>query len=701
MRRRRLRRPISTDLPDPQPLLPNMVASTAAAAAVFLLFLVSAAAPITITTAPILGLDSFLNQQVRLDPQASNDSFLSLPSALKKSLSLPHHRHPPTFSSLLSLQLSVPVTVKLVGSSYFPSSAPDILHSFLTAAISSDHFHVITPFPNHHHHLALTHFLHLDVSFAAPSLSNLLADTLRSELSKASSSLRSPLLSIPYSAVDQIIKQDFEKEKPVQGVYIYLLNLGAQSKPYAYNYGFGESSPAFTKCSGSVWTGKDRYLWIDLAAGPLDYGPALSGDGVLPRGEFHPLTAFHGRPKSQKAVLADLASLVWSAYQVLLVPSLRIPVPFENSLIIQFIHIYGSEVKDANGLDWKSIERTFMDEVNDGGLLLGDQSLSFKKYEVRYAECSICSYAISRATTSYTSRYLFDNYTLIVSEYLDSKRLHQILLDSTDEFRRLAEFPEEDDGRVLPVYVFDLDYNSILLLDRYHQSVAFKDMVVAIRTKNTQTVSDYSCNGHHVFTQTRELERPLVGSILQSMWGVSPTHLLWSPRHNSTLVDYTWSVGQTPFGPFSVISSLSFVQKDAARRNVLLTSLNYSITSAIDVLESIASHGGDRMLLKPTQHTEFIQRWSLFKYKLDKAVSALSHMDFEMALFFLRSSDHDLYAIHSLVYLASQELEASLVCFKDPPFPWASASMSGVVFCVVFYAYLRRDKFFRNKRKQF
>lgn len=440
---------------------------------------------------------------------------------------------------------------------------------------------------------------------------------------------------------------------------------------------------------------------MDLAAGPVDYGPALSGDGVLPRGEFHPLASLHGRPKSQKALLADFASLVYSAYQVLVVPSLRIPVPFENSLIVQFIHVHGDVNMDSNGLDWQSIERTFMDEVNDGGLLLGDQSLRFKTYELRYADCAICSFAISRSTNSYTSRFLFDNYTLIVSEYLDSKRLHQILSDSAEEFRRFANIPEEDFGRVLPVYVFDLDHNALLLLDRYHQSVAFKDMVIAVRTRNTQTVSDYSCNGRHMFTQTRELERPLVGSILQSMWGVSPTHLSWSPRHNSTLVDYTWSVGQTPFGPFSETLSLSFVQKDAARRNILLTSLNYSLTSAIDVLESIAAHGGERNLLKHNRHVEFVQRWNLFKYKLDKAVSSLSHFDFEMALYFLRSSDHDLYAIHSLVYHASQEMEATLVCFKDPPFPWASFSGSVVVVFALFYVYTKRDKLFRNKRKQF
>ncbi|GLU11138.1 hypothetical protein SLE2022_279030 [Rubroshorea leprosula] len=675
---------------------------------VLLLILIATTAlyPLATNSSPILGLDSFLSDQSRVDPQSTKDTFSSLPTSLKKSLSSPSTFHiPSVVSSLLSLSLPISLHVRLVGTS-FPADSPALLTSFLSAAHSSDHFQIISPSADQFghspsHRLAVRHSFHLDVSLSPASLSSRLSTTLESLISSTVSPLRSSLLSIPHDSIDHIIKQDFENEKPVEGVYIYILSLGSTSKSYAYGYSHGDASPGFTKCLGSVWTGKERYFWIDLGAGPVDYGPALSGDGVLPRGEFHPLASLHGRPKSQKALLADLASLIYSAYQVLVVPSLRIPVHFDNSLIVQFIHIYTSESKDSTGLDWKTIERTFMDEVNDGGLLLGDQSLSFKYYSVNFDDCSICSYAISRSINSYTSRFLFDNYTLIVSEYLDSKRLHQILSSSAEEFRRVAGLPEEDMGRVLPVYVFDLDINMLLLLDRYHQSIAFRDMVIAVRTKNTQTVSDYSCNGRHVFTRTRELERPIVGSILQSMWGVSPTHLSWSPMHNSTLVDYTWSIGQTPFGPFSEISSLSFVQKDAARRNVLLTYLNYSITSAIDVLDSISAHGGERNLLKQSRHVEFTQRWNLFKHKLDKAVSALSHFDFEMALFYLRSSDHDLFAMHSFVYHASQEIEASLVCFKDPPFPWASASLSAFSFLALFYAYAKRDRLFRNKRKQF
>ncbi|KAL1291468.1 hypothetical protein HN51_059984 [Arachis hypogaea] len=652
--------------------------------------------------APIIGLDSFLSQQYRIDREATNDTFLILPSTIKSSLSHSHpNPHIPTLiSSLLSLPLPLSLSLRLVGD--FPSDTPSLLSSFLSAASSpSHHFHLISPFPSQPHPLSLSHSLHLHLSHSPSSLSQSLSQALSSLINSTPSPLRSSLTPIPYSPIDEIIKRDYHSLKPVQGVYIYLINL-SRPKPYAYSFneGSGDSSPAVTKCLGSVWTAKERYVWIDLGAGPFDYGPAISGDGVIPRGEFHPLAAAHGRPKSQKAFAADLASLVWSAYQVFMVPSLRIPVPFENSLVVQFVHIYSGE-KDPRGLEWSAIEKVFKDEVGENGLLLGSQSLTFKSYEVKYTECAVCSFAISRSMNSYTSRFLFDNYTLIVSEYLDSKRLHQILSDSADEIRKSAGMPEEDFGRIVPVYVFDLDYNSLLLLDRYHQSVAFKDMVIAVRTRNTQTVSDYSCNGRHVFTQTRELVRPLVGSILQSMWGVSPTHLSWSPRHNSTLVDYTWSIGQTPFGPFSELSSLSFVQKDAARRNILLTTMNYSISSAIDVLQSIETHGGDRNLLKGKQHVEFVQRWNLFKHKLNKAVSALSHLDFEMALYYSRSSDHDLYAIHSIVYHASQEIEASLVCFKDPSFPWASVSFSAVAFLFLSYVYAKRDKLFRNKRKQF
>ncbi|KAJ0805827.1 hypothetical protein HanPI659440_Chr02g0082751 [Helianthus annuus] len=125
---------------------------------------------------------------------------------------------------------------------------------------------------------------------------------------------------------------------------------------------------------------ENRYFWIDLSAGLVDYGPALSADGVLPKGEFHPLTVVHRRVKSQKG-------LIWSAYKVLLVPSLRIHVGFENQLVVQFIHVHGVE-KDYKGLDFSETEKSFVDEGKHSGLLFGDQEpryyMSVKEFVGHY-----------------------------------------------------------------------------------------------------------------------------------------------------------------------------------------------------------------------------------------------------------------------------------------------------------------------------
>ena len=112
------------------------------------------------------------------------------------------------------------------------------------------------------------------------------------------------------------------------------------------------------------------------------------------------------------------------------------------------------------------------------------------------------------------------------------------------------------------------------------------------------------------------------------------------------------------------------------------------------------AHGGDRKLLQ-NRHVEFVQRWNLLKFKLEKVVSAMSQLDYDKAMYYLRSSDHDLYAVHTLVYQATQKLEASLVCFKDPPFPWASVSVTAVFVFGFFYVYAKKDKIFKSKRKQF
>ncbi|CAL9102205.1 unnamed protein product, partial [Musa textilis] len=48
----------------------------------------------------------------------------------------------------------------------------------------------------------------------------------------------------------------------------------------------------------------------------------------------------------------------------------------------------------------------------------------------------------------------------------------------------------------------------------------------------------------------------------------------------------------------------------------------------------------------------------------------MSHLGFEKANSFLRSSDHDIFAMHIFVFEASEQLEASLLCLRTLCSSW-------------------------------
>lgn len=134
---------------------------------------------------------------------------------------------------------------------------------------------------------------------------------------------------VSHEVVDNLIRAQLED--PLPSYTIYLLNLRPQTQgKYGYTYEETSGSIHRTTCLGTLWAGKKRYMWVDLAAGPVEYGPASSGEGYV-KGEMLPLASSYGLGHTN-AFAADLASLVWSAAQMLLAPSVRIPVFFEENL---------------------------------------------------------------------------------------------------------------------------------------------------------------------------------------------------------------------------------------------------------------------------------------------------------------------------------------------------------------------------------
>ena len=139
------------------------------------------------------------------------------------------------------------------------------------------------------------------------------------------------------------------------------------------------------------------------------------------------------------------------------------------------------------------------------------------------------------------------------------------------------------DGAVCLLSVLLTFGADILLFDRFHQAVSFNDIVVGVQTQAPAAIIDYrrvlsanrrasflqrcvvrSCNGQSMQFDPRDASRAVLGALLQTAFGVAPTHRFWNPFLNDSETNFMWDIGHTPFAYFSKSLRLSFAQRDAA-----------------------------------------------------------------------------------------------------------------------------------------
>lgn len=68
-------------------------------------------------------------------------------------------------------------------------------------------------------------------------------------------------------------------------------------------------------CPGSLWVSTKRYVWFDLTANLTFYGPGPGGKGQV-FAHSTPLLKHYKQHYMHRAIVPDLAALVWSACQV-------------------------------------------------------------------------------------------------------------------------------------------------------------------------------------------------------------------------------------------------------------------------------------------------------------------------------------------------------------------------------------------------
>eukprot|EP00850_Spirogloea_muscicola_P012412 SM000080S22927 [mRNA] locus=s80:167969:177407:- [translate_table: standard] len=648
------------------------------------------------------------------DPLGAEDSFGVLSEREKARWSHPAHVGADAkLRSLLNLEVAIAVDVKLVG--FDNEFGDDVrlkesdLMKYLDALNKQLRVNVVH---GESHSLPLRLKLMYSVEKAPKQLAITLADALKIHIDLVNISNRTDddgLLSLPSVVLDKHLP---EFDRAVGNYNLYIIHLREMPAKYAYHSTQRNAKLRHTYCPGPLSTGRGRYVWIDLGAGPVTCGPLVRGEGFVTESSF-PQPRSYTVAQMQGSFQADLASTIWGVTQHLFSPPMyHYPIP---SLTNTEIHLVRMQERDVDLpevsaiIDWRQIESEMMAQFPGWIMKLPGQRIAFKGHSLHFSACAFCTAAYSRALKTSSEGQLDEKGNLQTHDYLDSVELHDLLADFWPEIKSSghiddplylrAEIPES--GRVIPVFLFDFDGDYPLLLDHTEQAVAFDDMVIAVRTKPANVSTYFECNGKEVNMDVGDVTRPVLAAILQSGWGVSPTHTIWSEVHNRTIDDYRWALGQTPFSPIGDLSSLTFVQRDAALRNQLYTLLNQTVSDVSDTLIAVKAYGGEEVLLRPHKRVEFTQRWNVVHHKLLKATASLSILNFDVAYFYLRSVRHDLDALHILLQQSAADVHTQLTCFSDPPIPWISllgfalAGFGGV------FVWLRRDRIFRIKRKRF
>ena len=207
-------------------------------------------------------------------------------------------------------------------------------------------------------------------------------------------------------------------------------------------------------------------------------------------------------------------------------------------------------------------------------------------------------------------------------------------------------------------------------------AVPFRDLVLALQTRPPLTAAinpspppppsvplDERCAGVARSLDAYNVARPLLAAVLQSGWGVAPSHIIWSAARNATRTELLWAVGRTPFGPYAQRAELSFALRDAAARAPL-----YALAAEVvrDV-RGLRDHFGEfhkaiDEVLAAEEHLAFLRRLNVLAFKLERAQAYLSLQSFQLAQYYVLSTWHDLRAMRRLLDAAGAALQASTVC---------------------------------------
>lgn len=425
---------------------------------------------------------------------------------------------------------------------------------------------------------------------------------------------------VPAGTVERILTPDFHATS--LSFTLYILNpsppvdSGGNRMPYAYARDEGRA------CPGVASVTSERFAWIDLTAVPPRAGPATSGAGAVD------LRTLPDVRSPAEDLVVRIGALVHRTSSLLLAgPMVRPAAAPSNLLRVQLVRIAApgpwtkADKQEALRRSTVSIDTIRAQLV---GLVVEGENVEVEMATLGPGDCAECDSALALARRARLRRGAPES----TEAYLDSAELGEWArrIGPLAAARAFGNTTRTTNGgrhrrmeHLVTALVFVFPGSSPVLLDRSTLSVAVDShTVVAIALPDANSLSlDFTCGDEGVaIAQPGDATRPLLGAVLQAVWGVGAFHESWDPHRGERVPWYLWASGPTPFGPFSEALELGTVHADAARRgrvHTLLDAAMRRVSQLASRLDPIGVHLDDALTAQ--EHLTFVRRWNVFLHK--------------------------------------------------------------------------------------
>ncbi|KAM0065872.1 hypothetical protein Hdeb2414_s0003g00119471 [Helianthus debilis subsp. tardiflorus] len=501
--------------------------------------------------------------------------------------------------------------------------------------------------------------------------------------------------SLMYGKRSRLTEEDIKKQ---EGGYIY-----------RYRYNGGGAS--------QIWLASGRFVVVDISAGPCTYGRLETEEGsvspkTIPRlrNVLYPQGSTADKFTTRDNFVGQLAALIGIITQHLLSPDVRfVTVDLAMRLLVPIIFLqnhnrYNIMEKGHNySIDIQAIEDEVKSMVHKGEEVVtvaGSHSLHlheklaiavskamrghslqetkkdgrFHVHTKMYLDGAILKEEMDRSADVLAAGLLEVSDSSLSNKFF----MRQAWMDGpTDSFlkhkpynsktrrqknkkvqKKLGDLQRTYGTRVVPVFVLSLaGVDPHLMMEDESLLWTSNDVVIVLEHGTEKIPLSYVSETEKIHVFPSQVQRQIVAGLASVVGGLSAPYERVSHIHEIPVVNWLLAAGCHPFGPFSNVSKLSQLLRDAALRNTIYARVDSALHKIREISKSVEAFAGEFLRtplgepVKGKKNKTSAQLWLEKLYKKETNLpEPFPHELVDRLETYLDSLEEELVDLSSLLY---------------------------------------------------